>query len=245
MSLTFAVVYEAEADFRIATELADRVLVDVIDWLDESQVGYFRTWFETSTSGACLSWTDIKTLAREANIRVHGHFDGQPGEPDAAAARRAILYLLREFPDLDAVVLIRDQDDQPARRQGLEQARTLFANQPPIVIGLAIVERECWVLSGFEPLDDEESTCLAELSAEIGFDPRSRNHQLTACKKDQAKKSAKRVLNALIAGNPEREQRCWRETHLDTLRSRGEENGLTAFLNEVREKLASLIGHPS
>ena len=44
MNRRFAVVYEAAADFQTATELADRVLVDSIDWLEEDQVGYQRTW---------------------------------------------------------------------------------------------------------------------------------------------------------------------------------------------------------
>ena len=34
MSQRFAVVHEAEADFHTATELADRVLMEAIDWLD-------------------------------------------------------------------------------------------------------------------------------------------------------------------------------------------------------------------
>ena len=44
MSLQFAVVYEAPADFQTATELADRVLVESIDWLEEDQIEYQRTW---------------------------------------------------------------------------------------------------------------------------------------------------------------------------------------------------------
>jgi hypothetical protein len=38
MSLRFAVVHEAEAEFHTATELADRVLVEAIDWLDEEML---------------------------------------------------------------------------------------------------------------------------------------------------------------------------------------------------------------
>ena len=35
MSVRFAVVHEAAADLQIAKELADRVLVEAIEWLDE------------------------------------------------------------------------------------------------------------------------------------------------------------------------------------------------------------------
>ena len=67
--------------------------------------------------------------------------------------------------------------------------------------------------------------------------------ELTACKNNQAKRSPKRVLQELTAGDPDRERICWQQTPLVTLRERGTENGLTAYLDEVRTKLAPLIGH--
>jgi hypothetical protein len=162
MSLRFAVVHEAEADFRTATDLADRVLVEAIDWLEETPFDSQRKWLRNSSGGQPLTWKAIKHLARDAGIRAHGHFDGQAGQPDAVAARRAILFLRREYSDLAAIVLIRDQDDQPSRRQGLEQAANEAHAGVPIVIGLAIVERECWVISGFE-CDAGEMVLLDEI----------------------------------------------------------------------------------
>ena len=44
VSLQFAVVYEALADFQTATELADRVLVESIDWMEEDLVEHHWTW---------------------------------------------------------------------------------------------------------------------------------------------------------------------------------------------------------
>src|SRR3954447_12364173 len=102
MSRRFAVVHEAEADFRTATELADRVLREAVGWLDEDLLAHQREWV---AEGRRLRWTAIKQLAREAGIRVHGHLEGEPGLPDAAAARRAILTLLAIIPDLDAILL--------------------------------------------------------------------------------------------------------------------------------------------
>ena len=116
MSRKFAVVYEAAADFAIATELADRVLVESVDWLDETLLDSQREWVGGEAAGR-LTWKAIAARAREARIRVHGHFDGEPGMPDAQAARRALAYLLRRFDDLEAVVLMRDADDQPERRR--------------------------------------------------------------------------------------------------------------------------------
>lgn len=244
MSRRFAVVYEADADFIIATELADRVLVQAIDWVDEDQLAYQREWIP-DVAGARVTWKAIKQLARESGIRASGHFDGEAGLPDAAAARRAILFLLQQIPDLNAIVLIRDRDDQPERRDGLEQARRQVQSPVVIVVGLAVVERECWVISGFEPLDADESSRLEAERKTLGFDPRPRTHELTACKNDSAVRSPKRVLRQLSANNWHRERHCWFETSLDLLHERGGENGLAAYLDEVRHLLAPLIGHPA
>lgn len=243
MSLRFAVVHEAGADFRIATELADRVLVVTFDWVDEDLLPHQREWVAEAPGGYRLTWANIKQLASEAGIRVRGHFDGKPQFHDAAAARRAILYLLKAVPDLDAVVLIRDQDGDAERRKGLDQARNEDRSELVIVVGLAIVERETWVVSGFDPQDASESSRLATERQKLGFDPRLRSHELTACKDDNATRSPKRVLRELAGDDRDRERCCWKDSSLEVLRERGVENGLAAYLDEVRARLAPLIGH--
>ena len=243
MSQHFAVVHEAEADFLTATGLADRMLMEAIDWLDEDQIAYQREWVAREAGGRRLTWKVIPQLAREIGIRAHGHFDGKPGEADAAAARRAILYLQATVPDWKAVLLIRDQDDQPDRRVGLEQARRNDHSGVVIVVGLAVVERECWLISGFDPQDDEETARLGAERQRLGFDPRHRSHELTACKDDQATHSPKRVLQQLCRDDRDRERHCWANSPLDELRERGAENGLAAYLHEIRDRLAPLIGH--
>jgi hypothetical protein len=243
MSRRFAVVYEAEADFHTATELADRVLVEAIDWLDEHLIADQREWVGTVPVGRRLTWKAIPRLAREIGIKAHGHFDDEPGEADAAAARRAILYLKEAIPDLNAIVLVRDQDDQPERRDGLEQARAQDHGGMVIVVGLAVVEREAWVISGFDPQSNEETTRLDAERQTLGFDPRRRSHELTACKDDQAARSPKRVLRQLSGDDRNRERDCWATAQLSVLRERGDGNGLAVYLDEVRDRLARLIGH--
>ena len=51
---------------------------------------------------------------------MHGHFNGEPGLPDARATRRALAYVLRRHEDeaVDAILLILDMDDQAERRPG-------------------------------------------------------------------------------------------------------------------------------
>jgi hypothetical protein len=66
--------------------------------------------------------------------------------------------------------------------------------------------------------------------------------KFAACKDDDATRSPKRVLRALCDGDTDRERQCWRETKLATLRDRGAENGMALFLDEVRNKIARLIG---
>jgi hypothetical protein len=245
MSLRFAVVHEALADFETATELADRVLCETIGWLDLDLIDHQRIWLGESAQGYRLTWKGIKQSALDAGITAQGHFNGEPALPDAAAARRAILFLRQEFPDLNAIVLIRDRDDQPERRNGLEQARRADRSGIPIIVGLAVVERESWVICGFDPQHKDEEVRLAGERKLLGFDPRMQSHELTACKNDQAIRSPKRVLKTLSGGERERERRCWLETALPTIRERGSDNGLAAYLHEVRERLAPLIGHVS
>jgi hypothetical protein len=243
MSHRFAVVAEAPADHRTATELADRTLIEAVNgWLDEHQLPHQREWVQ-AVAGEPLLWKRIRKLAEAAGIEAEGFFNGEPGLPDARAARRALRYLRATVPDLEAVVLIRDQDDQTDRRKGLDQARDEDHEGLVIVIGLAVVEREAWVLAGFEPQDDAERERLNAERQTLGFQPHEKSHELTACKDDTARGSPKRVLGVLTGGVYERERRCWAETPLARLWERGTENGLKQYLDEVRSRLAPLIGH--
>jgi hypothetical protein len=237
----FVVVYEAQADFTTATELADRVLLDKIDWLEEELLQYQRQWIGEEPPGSRLTWKSIPGRAREAGIRVHGHFNGEPGLPDAHAARRAIAYVLSRLGDVDAILLIRDVDDQGERQHGLEQARAVYASECTIILGVAICERECWVICGFEPANDQEEELLASEVQKLGWNPCLASYQLTAGKDDLALRSPKRVLNVLTGGDGDREGDCWRLTPLNVLIERGQHNGLAAFLEEVRVRLVPLI----
>jgi hypothetical protein len=244
MSLRLAVVHEAKSDFDTATELADRVLCESITWLDESLLSSQRSWIDTNRSGSRLSWTNIAKSARQTGIRAHGHFRDGPGLADAASARRALEYLLQEFEgELHAVLLIRDQDDEPERRLGLNQARQDHAGESIVIVGIPVVEREAWVISGFVFQNSTEQERLDAERKRLGFNPCERSHELTACKDDNANRSPKRVVKQLTSGDLTRERDCWNITPLDQLRERGQDNGLNHFLSEVRDRLAPLIGH--
>lgn len=238
MALRFAVVYEAPADFEIASGLADRLFVDAIDWVDEELLDSQRTWIDNA-DGHEFRWSRVRDLATKHRIRVHGHFDGVAGQPDAQAARRAVLTVKRLLGKVDAVVLIRDADKQPERRDGLQQARTQLSGDR-IVIGLANPKREAWIICGFDPQGEREADRHAAQRQSLGFDPCLESHRLAASQ-DHAKTSAKRVLGELTEQSGERQRSCWSDTPLATLRSRGGSNGLAAYLDEIEQHLLPLL----
>ena len=244
MPLAFAVVCEAKADFRTATTLAERVIRDRVDWIDEDSFVHCPLWHGRDQGTPYILWTEINKLADAAGLpRIHGHFDGAPGEHDAKTARRALQLFKKwklEGRSLEGVILLRD-DDNKDRLIGLERAcNAKHSFGDCIVTGLARCMRESWVLAGFDPADSEEVSLLTEARAELGFDPRLGSHQLTATHKTD-KLSAKRVLGDLTRDDPDREARCWEQAPLDRLRERGRESGLADFLEQVLTRMAPLF----
>jgi hypothetical protein len=244
MTLRFAVVYEHSHDMEIATHLADRVLCQSIDWLEEI-IDHRRTWIAHDPELLPLTWSGIKKSASRAGVRAHGHMPEGPAAPQAVATRRALEYLLKVYGELDAVLFIVDRDNKPDRLVGLRQARDehlAVKSRPVVIVGIAIPEREAWVLAGFEPRDAEEQARLEQLRDELSFHPCEQSHRLRAGGDDTAKFSPKRVLGILTEASIEREQRCWQETPLDVLRKRGGENGLADYLSEVQAYLVEPVG---
>lgn len=136
---------------------------------------------------------------------------------------------------------MRDGDAQSdQRKKGLEQARQ---HSPlgvvPVVIGLPVTKRECWILAAFEPADDREQGLIEDVRKELGYDPRRSPERLTAAKAG-ATHNAKGILKALGI-DPDREADCLRNVTLSWLLERGEGTGLTAFLGEVRSRFVPVI----
>ena len=125
---------------------------------------------------------------------------------------------------------------------GLDQARRHEEGRLPVVVGLAVVERESWVISGFDPENERERHKLEAETQNLGFNPCLQAHRLTACKDDQAKRSPKRVLAKMTDGEWQRQRKCWMSTSLPVLQERGQANGLAEYLREVKTKLVPLIG---
>lgn len=251
----FVVIVESGADAETATKLAERVLVEEIEWLDVEQLPHLYRWrgLQQNTDFSC--WKDIGHIVKQTRgyrpPRFIGHRRGQPLKADGAASIKIfnlIRYLQqKEDREIKAVLLIRDLDNQPERREGLEQARAQYSGRQPaleIVIGTADRMREAWVLNGFVPHDPAEQQLLADLAAQLNFDPCLESHKLrsNSIAEPGHLKNPKVVLRELTGGDHLREKSCWEETPVAQLRERGQHTGLTAYLEEVEKRLIPLIG---
>lgn len=237
MTVSVAVVCEATADRVTITTLAERVIRDAATWIEPETVGNYVEWRGYRRTDPHLEWTGLDPIAADLGLVIRFR-DVQPLHPYSQNALRAIRVLARSPDRVDAIILVPDSDDDTDRLRGLEQARDYAREALPIVIGLAHTKRECWHICGFEPEHDGEGKALEELRSELGPDIRTRTEGLTA--KHSAttdKRSAKRVLSKLCGDDRERELRCLTTLPVEELKKRGANNGLRAFLGELRQHL--------
>lgn len=239
-SFSFGIVGEARADRDAACGLADRVFLDDVHWLDAETLKFCREWRGLTHGADFLRWASVSEEWKQMGLKpIFGKFGEQP---DAYMARKALLMFAQAERRPDAVVLMRDSDAQ-RERTGLEQARDSSKWPFAVVIGLAHPKRECWVLAGFDPKNTQEVEGLTQEERRLSFHPVRDAHLLTA-REHGAKKDAKVALDALTQGDKGRERECLEATPLDTLRERGGNTGLKAYLEEVRERLVPiLMGH--
>lgn len=239
-AFAFAVVAEAAADQQIASDLSERVMVEEVDWIDEGNVGNFCCWQGLEASSSYLAWKSIAGAARARGIVKHGAFRQSPGVLDERRARLALRLFkaLDERPD--GVLLVRDTDGEAGRVESLERVREAGAWEFEVLLATPDPKRECWVLAGFDPLNDDEEAALRETRSFLGFDPRIHAERLTA-KRDKGKRNAKKVLQRLMRPESEREESCWQQADLGVLKERGKGSRLTAFLEEVSTRLVPML----
>jgi hypothetical protein len=109
-----------------------------------------------------------------------------------------------------------------------------------VIIGVAHPKQEAWVLTGFQPQSTEESKRLQALRERLSVDPILKSHTLDA-REHGAKTDIKRALKELTQGEGDRKRQCLVETDLEILEQRGGDNGLTAYLSEVRDRLVPVL----
>ncbi|MDY3552386.1 hypothetical protein R5W24_001468 [Gemmata sp. JC717] len=241
MSTSIAVLCEGPTDPPTICRLADRIIVAGVDWIDADEIETHRHYRGFRPADPFMTWFEIDELAKQYNVKSRGHFDGLPLHGDGHNTRKALILLTLHAPaetPVDAVIIFRDGDKEyDNRRAAITQVRDSLPLGIPVVIGVANRMRECWVLNGFDPADDERGLFAAEC-ARVQFDPRTRAHDLSAADESEDR-SPKRVLRSLCAGDSEREHRCIQNTALALLRTRGEATGLRQFLEELEARLTA------
>lgn len=251
------VVCEGDTDLPLVCDLADRVLHDAVDWLrDFHTLDALRSYGGFDENREYVMWSKVPALFQGLGLRRSRGF-GQPNpDPDYVATRKLLLLIAQHHQSkkgedgVDGVLIFRDADHEPERRQGIRAAREDFVASDEasgslhpwgqyIAIAVAEPKNEAWVLAGFEPANDAEAAELATARNELGFAPNECPERLHASEHG-ATRSAKDVLDRLCPDH-ERRSRCWRDTSLEILRQRGERCGLAQFLDEVRERLVPLF----
>ena len=254
----FIVIVESRADAEIATKLAERILVDRVDWLELDSFQYLFCWsgLQENTDYSC--WQDIKIIINDFQQKSYFSIPkykssretaaGNPLKPDAARAIKVLnlVRFLQRTREIKAILFIRDLDNQPERKEGLEQARSRDLNKSPkleIVIGTANRMREAWVLNGFIALNKEEKRILDEIKNELNFDPCIEAQRLRSNSKEEPERirNPKFVVAKLTGEDWERERQCWEETDLQILRERGVETGLTDYIKEIGARLVAIV----
>ncbi|MDJ0514737.1 MAG: hypothetical protein QNJ74_00270 [Trichodesmium sp. MO_231.B1] len=246
----FIVIVESSADARTATKLGDRLLVEKVDWLEAEQLRDFFHWsgLEENTEHSC--WKDIKRIIENSGVKIPKTRRGKSGvtKTDGAAARKILNFVsyLQKTRQIKAVIFIRDLDNQPERKENIEKVRSEDSDRQPqvaIVMGMANRNREAWVLNGFIALNTSEEKILEEIKAQLTFDPCEESHRLRSNSKAEPERmrNPKVVLEKLTGADFERERKCWEETDLEILRNRGVSTGLTDYINEVENRLTSII----
>jgi hypothetical protein len=249
----FIVIVEADADFQIATKLAERVLLEKIEWLESELLSDLFQWNRLLENTRYSCWKDmgkIIEIAKRSGYRSPkflGHGKEGAIKSDGAVTRKILnlVRFLQRNRQIKAVLLIRDLDNQTERKEGIEKARGEDRDRSPslaIIIGIADRNREAWVLNGFIA-SSEETSLLKQIKSELQFDPCVESHRLRSVSKETSDRvrNPKFILDQLTNNNVDREKRCWEETDLAYLRNVGTNTGLTDYLVEIEQRLLPLL----
>lgn len=246
--MEFILVAEGPSDVDISKDLVDRVLhAEPPDWLRMSELEGMRTWSGVKPGTEYTQWRDIGELYAGASRvpRYLGHSrEDQANDYDYAAARRVLMLIERKANNsnrrIRAVVLVRDSDTQLEERvRSLQRARQDHSTDHfEVALGIARPKSEAWILNGFVPQSEAERERLQEEQRKLPVNPLTEAHELTATSGNQ--NSCKRVVRILTGDDETRKSSCWKDTDLDLLRERGQQTGLSDFLEDI-ERLIPLF----
>lgn len=185
----------------------------------------------------------LTRIAKEKNIPAGPKDFGEGGRVTRFAftnLRALRLFEMHATPVPDAVVLVRDTEDDPAVPAELHLVRAKHAWSFRTVIGHPKPEVESWILAGFIPGNQDETERHTAMHSHLGFDPCRQGHRMSHNHGDRTKRP-KEVLDALTAGDGSRTRECYAATGLAALEANGAETGLPEFFDEVRTHLVPLF----
>jgi hypothetical protein len=185
-------------------------------------------------------------LAKGRHIVAHGL--GLKGHTliTYRTARLAAQLVATLQPAPDLVFFCLDTQGNQAVAQemqdGLERASI---DGVPITLAVMHQEVEAWVVAGFVPENNEETSVVRRLESEHAFDPMAKPHLLTPNRPTDPH-DAKRVCKELFPKGTlsDRAQRCWLDTSLEELERRGAQTGLPAYLADVAKVVLPALGAP-
>ncbi len=242
-AIVIGVACEDNGHFVVASQLIDAALVSQYTWIG-SRLDKYRNWRGLAHEKSWYKYNpdDAKDLRPRIidgkRLPKHGHIAGVPLKPEAGMWRNVLELFCHCEPRPDVVVLARDLDGSPGRRDGMEQVVSGISWPFKIAIATAQPEIEAWIVSGFVPGDPVEKKRLTELHRKLSFDPTTQSERLTSRPNDKAT-DAKRVLSDLCGDDPERQEKCLTDRAL--LRQRGVANGLAAFLAEIDQHIVPAL----
>lgn len=168
--------------------------------------------------------------------------------PTVPRPQKALLLVIKaqaQDDNIEAVVLVRDMDNQPERRTSVASARAELTDKLAFQVAIAAPDpkREAWMFHGFEPQTETEKTLLADERKRLGFDPVTNPERLRGDRRknaDQEDRDMKLVVEHLTQGEYDRERQCLKSTAL-SMRARGQITGLADYLDQVEARLLPLL----
>jgi hypothetical protein len=190
-----AVVAEDAGGASLVRECCDAALRRV-EWIaGHEDLSPFREFLAPAQRDHFKVGDALGTSSRGHKLRVLGHFGSAPGDPDATSFRRMYAWLQSEWSP-DCVLVARDCDQEERRRNGMRQARDSTHLQ--VAVALMVPESEAWRIALVDPASKAE--VLAELRAELGFDPVAQPHLLSSS--PESKREAKAIASRLYGDDP-------------------------------------------
>ncbi len=242
-AIVIGVACEDNGHFFVASRLVDAALLAQHTWLD-GIIDECRTWRGLTADKPWYKYNpddanDLRPFVHDGRtIAPGGHIAGVPLKPEAGMWRKVLLLFCHCEARPDVVVLVRDLDGCPRRREGMEQVVSGLQWPFKIAIATPQPEVEAWLVSGFVPEDAAEHERLGKRREKLSFDPTTQSARLTSHPND-AETDAKRVLWELCGDDRERQEKCLADRAL--LRQRGAANGLAAFLAEIDQHIVPAL----